>query len=298
MARYKIKTLTYRTLLLEEEFSFGGQRETLVDPLWLLQEQLSHELPEEAVKATLCLIKEKNIDINKSIDEEGFGILHFAISRDCNAKMITLLLDAGADKDKQDIDLETPLYYAIQNRNLDIVQLLIDNGANINIRDRGMSTALHGAAFLQDTDIVRLLINSGAHINIGNINGDTALHGATFLQDTDIVRLLINSGADINIRNIKGHTALDLTTEYKKNAQSYTMEYEKDVESFAIDMARLLKKNKIIKRDEIIDAIKKTNFTLVALSIVANQEEITRLLIEHGAKRGYELPEEPSSMEI
>jgi ankyrin repeat protein len=290
MARYKIKSLTYRTLLFEKEFSFGGQRETLIDPLWLLQEQLRYKLPEEAVKATLRCIKERNIDVNRNLDEYGTGVLHVAIGHYCDIKIIALLLDAGADKDKQNLNLRTPLNYAITTGDPGIVRLLIDNGVKIDTPGWLGLTPLCEATMSKKTEIVQLLIDSGAEINRRDEHGQTALHWAIsggFLS-AEIVRLLIENKADANIANDGGWTALHWAIRLGG--------------LLSVEIVRLLitEKNINVKDkngDTPLDTV--ISFRQAMMETVTSfqdleREKIMHLLIEHGAKRGYELPEESS----
>jgi ankyrin repeat protein len=271
MARYKIKTLTYRTLLLEEEFSPDGQRETLVDPLWLLQEQLWYRVPKKSIKTTLCYIKERNIDINRNIDEDGSAILHFAIQYHCDKKIIELLLEFGADKDKQDRYLSTPLYLTVESGDIEIIRLLIENGAGINIGNSWGATPFDYAvekgmfSFQQSEnyfEIMRLLIESGADINIQNYRKEAPLNLAFVYNDVGIMRLLIESGANMNILDLyKGTTVL-----------------HKAVESGNFEITRLLIEGGADMN--IPYPYKKT--TVLHKAVELGHVGITRLLIESG----------------
>jgi hypothetical protein len=145
---YKIKRLTYRTLLFEDfkdedTFSFKKKREELVFPLWLLQEMCSYNMPKYKMEATLNLMKERNIDIN-AYDVSGRTILHRAIISYWDMEKINFLLDNGANVNAQDFYGFTPLDLAVPNsslipyygdhkelleKNIIIIELLLSRGA-------------------------------------------------------------------------------------------------------------------------------------------------------------------------
>lgn len=64
---------------------------------------------------------------------------------------------------------------------LDIVKLLLDNGANVNRDIENVDSALIEAVRMQDLDIVNLLLEHGANSNHKGMEGLTALH-VLFLQ--------------------------------------------------------------------------------------------------------------------
>ena len=59
-----------------------------------------------------------------------------------------------------------------------IVSLLLEHGADVNARSRDGGTALHSAAFLGRAETVKLLLKHGADISLRNNTGGTALDGA------------------------------------------------------------------------------------------------------------------------
>jgi ankyrin repeat protein len=297
MARYKIKSLTYRTLLFEKEFSFHGWRETLVEPLWLLISQLRYGAPEESIKITLHYIKEKNIDINRNIydhtdtlvDQYGSGILHLAIRHRCNTEIITLLLDNDVDKDKQDYDLNVPLHVAVRNKNIKITRLLIRRKVNINMQDKHGCTALHWAIEWGNIEIIRLLIKSGSDINVQDVMGDTAFSTAIlryiefFNNNIETVQLLIKNGADVNMRNkFTRNTALHRLLELYGFPSLYLLSYT----NTSLALAIIGREKEIIQLliENGVDINMKTEGgqTPLDLAIIGNQKEIVQLLIENG----------------
>ena len=74
-----------------------------------------------------------------------------------------LLLDAGADIDRSDVDGQTALYRAAQKGQLDAVSLLLANGAHVDFRDHQGETALLAACKQGYEDIVAKLLAAGAN---------------------------------------------------------------------------------------------------------------------------------------
>lgn len=90
--------------------------------------------------------------------------------------------------------MATPLYYATQEKQIDAMRLLIDHGADVNKHERYMGTPLFIA--IPNKEAVILLINNGADVNITHHSGQTLLRLASWLRvDKDIIQLLKDNGA-------------------------------------------------------------------------------------------------------
>lgn len=86
-----------------------------------------------------------------------------------------LLIDAGADINKES-SLGTPLMNAATNSwNIDILKLFIDSGADVNATDNTGRTALFYAALAGNTDIIDALLKAGANPDIKDKDGKTYL---------------------------------------------------------------------------------------------------------------------------
>ena len=89
------------------------------------------------------------------------------------AETAAILIDAGADINKESV-LGTPLMNAATNRwNEEIINLFIKYNADVNKTDKNGRTALFYAFSSGNDDIVTLLIQAGANTNIKDKDGRT-----------------------------------------------------------------------------------------------------------------------------
>jgi len=109
-----------------------------------------------------------------------------------------------------DIFSNTALHLACKSGHTDIVALLLDKGADPNKNNDAHETPLQIAALSDDSriDIMKLMIDKGAKIHLKNKTNETPLHHAVRI---DHVQLLLSAGVDIDAQNSNGETALDLT---------------------------------------------------------------------------------------
>ena len=104
-----------------------------------------------------------------------------------SARMVELLLAAGADCNSHDVNGETPLHGAVLDGNPDVVVQLLVAGANVNTR----------------TDV--------------SIGGETAVHSAAKLGGVLIVGFLLAApGIDWTVTNIKGWTHLQILADFQE----------------------------------------------------------------------------------
>jgi hypothetical protein len=107
---------------------------------------------------------------------------------------------------------DTCLHLACLYMHARVVELLLSAGANVNTPDENGSTALHDASASGSLEIVQRLLELGGQELLGRADGDgeTALHCAARGGHTSIVAVLLRAGADVGVVNTFGQTALML----------------------------------------------------------------------------------------
>ncbi len=137
------------------------------------------------------------------------GPLHFAAGYHPDARVIDLLVEAGADVHAiAGWGLQTPLQLAAWRNNAAVVSALLAHGARVGdvngrispIFQRGSgingNTALHLAARNADAAVIDVLVDAGAKVERRNSGGVAALHFAAMEQNAAAIKALVRRGAD------------------------------------------------------------------------------------------------------
>jgi ankyrin repeat protein len=159
-----------------------------------------------------------------SVDSDDRTALHYAAAADA-AEVVALLLQKGADPDRQTKVGVTPLHWATEFDSSRVIPILIKHGLNLELarRDGGTITLSNGqrvtrsytplaSTLLDGIDNVSIeLITAGADVNRKNGLGDTPLMIAVASgRPVSLLKLLISRGADVDAVNIVGDTALHI----------------------------------------------------------------------------------------
>jgi uncharacterized protein len=139
---------------------------------------------------------------------------------------IRVLLKHGADVNKTNQRGQTPLMFAVAEKNAPAAQLLIENGADANAHTKplppasrldlifsapappGGMTALLFAARQNDLESVKVLLNGKADINGTAADGTTPLLIAVVNEHRTLAKYLLDQGANANLSDDKGRTPL------------------------------------------------------------------------------------------
>lgn len=189
------------------------------------------------------LIKAKSCNVNAS-DESGCSALQRAAA-DGHVEVVTLLLEHGADVNKQDAihgntalheaawkgysrcvallcsrtgcELSicnaggfAPLHLSCQNGHNQSCRELLIAGADPDQQNNYGDTSLHTAARYGHAGVTRILISANCRVSEQNKNGDTALHIAAAMGRRKLTRILLEAGCDKALKNQQGETARDI----------------------------------------------------------------------------------------
>jgi ankyrin repeat protein len=167
-----------------------------------------------------------------------------------------------------------PLIAALAGEHFQTADLLHRNGADPHVRGYGKAIPLHSAAYFENFEVVQKLIEYNANINARDEYGWTPLSWASrgcYFKDGSVLRLLLERGADVNARaHIDGSTPLHLASvNGALEAVRLLLEHGADVEAVSVEGKTALQ------------FVGKTAYPKVDQG---RRDEITRLLVEHGAK--------------
>ena len=117
-----------------------------------------------------------------------------------SAKVIEMLIDAGADPNARDADGKTPIFEA---NNAAAATALIRRGADPHARSNHGRTALFERYF---ADAKSVILAAGADVNVRDKSGRTALFNQ---EDAASIKVLLDAGADVNAVDSEGRTAIE-----------------------------------------------------------------------------------------
>jgi len=105
-------------------------------------------------------------------------------------KMISILVEHGADLNRRDPQGEIPLNLAASRAYIRVCKMLIEKGADVNLAGRFGHRPLHNAVHSGDPQVVTMLIERGADIALTDERGLTPLQLAVETDRQNIVDLL------------------------------------------------------------------------------------------------------------
>jgi ankyrin repeat protein len=232
-------------------------------------------------------------------------------ARDGRLEETRLLLSGGANVKFADPNEIQPLLMSILNGHLDVARFLLDHGADVNAGDYYGRTPLWAAVDLRNIDLdhgvdkgvdrepvfdfIKLLIDRGANVNartkeyhpgrrwlysLGDVSwvdmtGQTPFLRAALSGDTKLMRLLLERGADPNITTLAGTTALMAAAGVNWTvAQTFTWSKEAQLEAVKI----------CLERGADINATNSMGLTPIMGAANRGSDDIIQFLFEKGAR--------------
>lgn len=125
-----------------------------------------------------------------------------------NFESVKMLLAANADISAKDVEEMTPLLYAVKSGSLEITKFLYEKGEK-DLSDETAAIALFYAAGNVQPEMMKFLLQIGLNPNARQKYGATAITTAAMRNNTENIKLLIEAGADVSIRG--SQTAAPLT---------------------------------------------------------------------------------------
>jgi len=221
--------------------------------------------------------------------------LHLAVQQG-DIALIRSLIESGGDVGARNEDGCTPLHTAALHGQTGAARILISEGADVNAEDSGGFTALHRAARRGRVETAKLLIEAGANLNACRNEGWTPLCTASLSDREGMVRLLLAHGAQVLpgdtreneclLRFAVRHGWADLAENVLAGgANANAVDYGRSGTSLLVDA--------IIRADEDVtrllithgaDVNQKDHFGMVPLCYAHHSNQhVIRLLLENGA---------------
>ncbi|GFZ19487.1 hypothetical protein Acr_28g0001920 [Actinidia rufa] len=142
-----------------------------------------------------------------SCDESDLTSLLRSAAQSGNSYFVSALIDAGADLNNIDYNVQSVMSLAIQSGNIDSVRILIDSGFVI---DNSIDWLLHDVAAIDRSDLMEVLCLGFREIvvNLVDFRGRTALHVAAICRHVDSLQFLVSIGGDPDLMDHNGWTPL------------------------------------------------------------------------------------------
>ncbi|KAL2038039.1 hypothetical protein N7G274_009259 [Stereocaulon virgatum] len=158
---------------------------------------------------------QKSTAMLDTTDSTGRSPLSWA-SQKGEAGAVRVLLEHGADPNKNDNTNMTPLHYAAQADTPDCLLLLLAYGARLTQQTRGWTALHYACAYHDELSYVRPLLDHGAEIDKRTYVGKTALSLSIVHDHLKVATLLIKIGADIDVLDKGGVSPLALSFQFRR----------------------------------------------------------------------------------
>lgn len=169
----------------------------------------------------------KNVYCNLNKKDLSDGYLIFYAINNKNINMLKFLCENGVNKDIYNNIGETPLIIAINMHLTDIIKMLCEYGVNKDQINRDGYTPM-SMAIKQSSEVVEILCQYGVNKDKNDKFLETPLSRAIKMEETDMIEILCQYGANRRLNNGKGEKIIDLVHRYyDDNKVNEILEYLK-----------------------------------------------------------------------
>lgn len=142
---------------------------------------------EDKVDLVRLLLKNGAKATSRDIFWPNMLLLQTAMEKEVDGRIISMLLEHGADGNKTMHSGETPLTHAINNERQDQISALLEGGVDPDLPNKNSKTPLMQALVVENVELIRMLKRKGADVDSAN---HSAREFAMTLGRSDLLEIL------------------------------------------------------------------------------------------------------------
>ncbi|MBN2836083.1 MAG: ankyrin repeat domain-containing protein [Candidatus Delongbacteria bacterium] len=211
--KYKGKGKNFRVLFIPDDKDYTSMELSIsTSAVEKYAEEYIRNHPSEEPNIQKIFSYALNTAVINSFAEESGPILHRLVQSGMEKEVVEAIKNHADVNEKAEAGW-TPLLYAVAQGYPKIVSILLDAGANPEISNVNKITPLMYSARYGNTEICKILLDHEVDLDTQDIYGMTALIVAARDGHKEIVELLLKAGADTEIETREGKKAVDFAYE-------------------------------------------------------------------------------------
>jgi ankyrin repeat protein len=178
---------------------------------------------------------------------------------------------------------ETPIFFAVENDQMEMLKLLLEKGAKVDVRDDEGRCPLTMAAKAGKNEMVKTMVKAGGNPDSKGQEGITALMIYAERHDgLEMAKFLVENGADVDAKNDRAWDKYAINFAFSpdgnKDVGIFLMEKGAKITEGALYSALKSDKKLAMKMMNSMD-----NIPSSALTAVIDDDELFQYLLENGA---------------